>query len=201
MRRTFHPLFALVPVSILTACGSEDPTPAEAPPASQSTAENIRPAGPVIESTYTELDLRSCEQIEAMEEGESSTWRCEGIKGLDFWVDSGDGRFDLDVGTRTPTDFATIGAFNDIEPTLEWRQENGEPFAVIFRYRDVALETPDRTVLAVEKIGLDGQEGCRVAQISGDTPDANRRAREIADTQARGFNCDSSEPRYIGNAR
>lgn len=71
---------------------------------------------------------------------------------------------------------------------------------MIFRYVDVTPQGEERTVLAVEKIGREGAFGCPVAQIAGDTPQANARARPIADERAEIFDC-TKEPLYIGNAR
>ena len=151
-------------------------------------------------SSYTPLDLENCRVI-AQSRGEGSwiEFRCQGLDGIPLFVSEGDGRFDIDVGVENPG-FATIGAFNDVGDKVEWRKRDGRPFAVIFRYIDVSLETPDRTVLAVEKIGTSGKPGCRVAQIAGEVPRANQRARQIADAKAAGFDC-SQEPEYVGNAR
>ena len=49
-------------------------------------------------------------------------------------------------------------------------------------------------------VGAVGDQG-RVAQIGGETPDANRVAREIADARAEDFRCGADEMRVVGNAR
>jgi hypothetical protein len=114
-------------------------------------------------------------------------------------VSEGDLRFDIDAGVPN-ANFQTILAFNDIGDTVEWRLREGAPFATIIRYRDVSSESGPRSVPAVDKIGRPGAPGCRVAQIAGETADANVRARAIADREAADFDC-GEEPRYIGNAR
>ncbi len=152
-------------------------------------------------STYTDLELAKCEVLEEnREEGSWARYRCPGFGDIPLLVQEGDGRFDLDAGIDDD-DFQTLGAFNDIGDTVEWRLDAGKPFAVIFRFIDVAGETPDRTVLAVETVGREGALGCRLAQLSGDTPDANQRARDAADAAAAdGFAC-PEEPEFTGNAR
>ena len=151
-------------------------------------------------SSYTKLDLDKCRVLDkSTGEGSWIEFRCEGLQDIPLFVSEGDGRFDVDAGIKNG-DFATIGAFNEIGDTIEWRLRDGKPFAVIFRYRDVSMGSGDRSVLAVETIGRDGVPGCRVAQIDGSSSNANRRAREIADTEAINFDC-GKEPRYIGDAR
>ena len=151
-------------------------------------------------SSYTKLDLDTCRVLDkSTGEGSWTEFRCEGLQDIPLFVSEGDGRFDVDAGIKNG-DFATISAFNEIGDTIEWRLSNGKPFAVIFRYRDVSLESAPRSVLAVETVGRDGVPGCRVAQIDGSTSRANQRAREIADTEAINFDC-GKEPRYIGDAR
>jgi len=114
-------------------------------------------------------------------------------------VQSGDDRFDLDAGVENEA-FQAVDAFNDLGDAVEWRLRDERPVAVIFRYIDATGEADGRTVLAVEKVGRPGDPGCRVAQISGDTPQANREARRIADERAADFDC-AGEPEYIGSAQ
>ena len=132
------------------------------------------------------------------EEGEGATYRCDPISGVPIFVQAGDGRFDLDAGVANDR-FQTIGAFNEIAPRVEIRMDEGEPFAVIFRYRDVSLQSNNRSIIAVEKIGTEDAPGCRVAQIGGGAGAANMRAREVADLAADDdAGCDS-EPQVIGD--
>lgn len=150
-------------------------------------------------SDYITFNLDNCRVLSTQEEGEGATFRCAGYEGIPLFVQAGDGRFDVDAGVENDL-FDTIGAFNEIAPRMEIRMDRGEPFAVIFRYRDVSMESNNRTVLAVEKIGRRRSPGCRVGQIGGGFAAANVRAREIADRQAADFNC-ANEPQFIGDAR
>ncbi|MCD1622333.1 hypothetical protein [Citromicrobium bathyomarinum] len=151
-------------------------------------------------SAYTQLDLESCRVLDqSIDEGSWVELRCAGYQGIPLFVSEGDLRFDVDAGVPNEN-FQTILAFNTIGDTVEWRLREGAPFATIIRYRDVSSESGTRSVLAVDTIGQPGAPGCRVAQIAGDTPRANQRARAIADADAAGFDC-ANEPRYIGEAR
>lgn len=211
MRRPFA-LTALATALALAACSQDPPErepESEAPapaadaspgdPAADSEAESTPDAGGYA-SAYTDFDLEACRVTGENPEGASVDYACPGHAGVPVFVHLGDGRFDLDVGVDGE-EFTTIGAFNELGERLEWRMKDGTPFAVIFRYHDVAPQSDGRTVIGVEKIGREGELGCRVAQIAGDTPDANRAAREIADTRAEDFRCGADEMRVVGNAR
>jgi hypothetical protein len=216
---TQRPLIALTAAcGLLGACGS-DPEPARPDQSASDAQSDAAPADPAMQPTtgdtgsasadgryssaYTDIDLSACELVESeQEEGSWSVHRCDGFGGVPYWIAEGDLRVDVDAGLRSE-DFQTLGAFNDVGARLEWRIDNqneGQPFAIIFRYRDVTQEGDGRTVLAVESIGREGTAGCRVAQIAGDVPRANVRAREIADEAAQGFDC-SQPPQIVGNAR
>ncbi|MEL7691839.1 hypothetical protein [Citromicrobium bathyomarinum] len=211
------PLLALFATLAVAGCSSEpDPDGADgtaddtsashtASPAAQATGVEDTPdgessSGKGYTSSYTKLDLDKCRVLDkSTGEGSWIEFRCPGLQDIPLFVSEGDGRFDVDAGIKNG-DFATISAFNEIGDTIEWRLRDGKPFAVIFRYRDVSMESAPRSVLAVETIGSDGVPGCRVAQIDGSTSSANQRAREIADSEAIGFDC-GKEPQYIGDAR
>ena len=84
---------------------------------------------------------------------------------------------------------------------MEWRFDpGGNLVALVYRLHDVAPQSPERSVLVVAKPAGEGVAGCTVARIDGSTPDANARAREIADAQAREFACGNRSPRLVGNA-
>lgn len=173
-------------------------TPAAEPVADPAAEEPADAGG--YSSVYTDFDLEACRVTGESTEGASVDYACPGRADVPIFVHLGDGRFDLDAGVDGG-EFMTIGAFNELGERLEWRTKDGVPVAVIFRYRDVTPQGEGRTVLAVEKVGQAGAPGCRVAQIAGDTPDANDVAREIADTRAESFRCGRDEARIVGNAR
>ena len=149
-------------------------------------------------SAYTILDLDACNVTASeSEEGQWAERTCPGYRGIPLFVDDGDGRFDIDAGVRGES-FQTIGAFNNPPETIEWRLEDGAPFAIIYRLADATEQGQGRTVLMVERIGTEEQAGCTIGQVAGSTDKANRRARELADTLAAGFDCTGAEPQLVG---
>jgi hypothetical protein len=199
----------------LASCSQEAPErePGEAQPAPTAQDAGTPAAEPAADpaaeepadadgyaSAYTAFDLEACRVTGESSEGASVDYACPGRAGVPIFVHLGDGRLDIDAGVDGE-EFTTIGSFNELGERLEWRMKDGAPFAVIFRYRDVAPQSEGRTVIGIEKIGREGAPGCRVAQIAGETPDANSVAREIADTRAAGFRCGTDETAYLGNAR
>ncbi len=187
------------PVEAQPSPDAQDAGTSAAEPTPDPAAEEPVDAGG-YSSAYTAFDLEACRVTGESSEGASVDYACSGRAGVPIFVHLGDGRLDIDAGVDGE-EFTTIGAFNELGERLEWRMKDGSPFAVIFRYRDVAPQSDGRTVIGVEKIGQAGKPGCRVAQIAGETPDANRVAREIADTRARDFRCGIDEMRVVGNAR
>ena len=181
---------------------SEVETPAEAQ-SSQSGPEDdgeVASGQPMFASAYTKLDLDSCKVTHQEEEGESISWRCPGYKGVPLFVHAGDGRYDINAGVDNDSAWATLMAFNEPGETVEWRLLNGKPHAIIYRLHDVAPETPKRSVLFVEAIGMDGQPGCVVARIAGNTPDANEVARRHANDLFENISCKDHEAVEVGNA-
>lgn len=194
IRKTLAAMVASTALA-LAACGSE---PAPAPETGPSSEQPQELTG--LASTYSTLDLDKCKLVdEETEEGTSAEWQCGGFGDTPLIIEEGDGRFDVDAGTKNEA-FETIGAFNSLGDNVEWRLNNGVPFAIIFRYQDATEEAKGRTVLAVEKVGSAGAPGCRVAQVAGDVPDANQVARDLADSNAADFACGTSELAVVGGA-
>jgi hypothetical protein len=152
------------------------------------TVANNQAAAPAMDSAYTPLNLDACEMLEAIPEGESARCRCPGFAGVPLFVNAGDGRFDVDAGVDNDN-HETLPNFNDIGDRVEWRHEGGRPFAIIYRLRNADPERPAASTLIVGTIGRAGAPGCEVARVDGSLPDANARARAIADTQARTHRC------------
>ena len=130
--------------------------------------------------------------LSQVEEGESISWQCPGFGTFPVYVNAGDGRFDVDAGLDDGA-FDTIPPFNAPGPLIEWRLRDRAPFAIIYRLRDVSLETQG-SVLFVETIGNAGVPGCTVATVAGDVPDANQVARDLADAMAADFRCGVDQP-------
>lgn len=146
-------------------------------------------AAQTFASVYTELVLDRCRTLEVIPEGESVRRRCPGLGAIPLFVNAGDGRFDVDAGVDNEQ-WESLGAFNEVGPRIEWRRRaGGRPFAIIYRLRLTSPEQPPGSALIVETIGRRGAPGCQVATVDGALPDANARARAIADRQARSFRC------------
>ena len=147
-------------------------------------------------SSYTPLDLDNCEIVTVGHAGEGnwSARRCR-RGGVTLFIQEDDGRFDIDAGVANEQ-WESAAPLNELGPQLEWRVEGGRPFALIYRYTIPEAMAGGRSMLAVESIGRRGRPGCLVALITA-TPDANARARQIADSRARTFRC--GRDRRIGD--
>ena len=152
-------------------------------------------AGQAVRSAYTMLDLRRCRTLAIIPEGESVRRRCPGLAGINLFVNEGDGRAEIDAG-HDDGRWESLPGFNSIGERIEWRLAGGRPFAIIYRLRLAATENaPAGSALIVEAIGRRGAPGCRIGLVDGALPDANARARALAD-RARGRSCParSGEP-------
>jgi len=145
-------------------------------------------AGQGLRSAYTMLDLRRCRTLEIIPEGESVRRRCPGLAGIPLFVNEGDGRSEIDAGIDDGR-WESLPGFNTIGARIEWRLSGGRPFAIIYRLRLAATENaPAGSALIVEAIGRRGAPGCRIGMVEGALPDANARARALAD-RARAAPC------------
>jgi hypothetical protein len=139
---------------------------------------------PRISSAYTKLDLDACSRLDKGDEPQSAEWRCSGYAGLGLFVQNGDDRYDLDAGTQDE-DALWSDAFDYPGDTVEWRLNNGRPFAIIYRLRTADPERAAQSWLIVESVGSGTRAGCRVAKISGSTAKPNEQARKVADALLR----------------
>ena len=156
-----------------------------------------------IVSEYTDLlPDRHCSTFAAAEEGEGDwiNMVCAGYRGYPVIIYYGDARESVFYGFPPDGDLAPVwesfSAFNSAGEKIEWRIErDGEretPFATIHRWTVSGPDGDDEVeVLVVEKVGqIHGREGCAVGYVvATGNPDANEKARRIADGQARDFAC------------
>jgi hypothetical protein len=159
-----------------------------------------------VKSLYTTVDLKVCRQLKRHRDG--GAWRCEGLAGLPVYVAEGDLRHFVSVGAdpqkrRAATQ--TLGAFNSIfekghsRATIEWRfSRRGErkiPYAIIVRFH-TSREGHNGDVLVVSKVS--DAETCHMAYIDAlANPDAIALARQVADREAKSFDC-RQQPRTEG---
>lgn len=164
----------------------------------------LLPAGAVagaIESAYTPLVLDSCDDVTPPEMADhGAVFRCEGYGGTEVRVAEGDLRMFVSYGKGAGDQTAarqTLPVFNSIGETLEWRLEDGKPFATILRFRWDNDGTSRGSTLVVTKLGE--TDSCHVAYVRAENnADANRLAREVADEDARRFSCKRDRPRTYG---
>lgn len=157
-----------------------------------------------ISSVYTDLDdQKTCITIDAAAEGDGD-WAqqvCSGYMGYPVIVDYGDARESVFYGFPPEGEgglaWESFEGFNSIGGKVEWRiQKDGDKtiaFATINRWSTVDPEDPEKQieVLVIERVGqLGDRAGCAVGIVraTGD-PEANEKARRIADEQTREFAC------------
>jgi hypothetical protein len=159
-----------------------------------------------VKSLYTTVDLKICKQVKRHRDG--GAWRCGGLGDLPVYVAEGDLRQFVSVGANAEKRRAatqTLGAFNSMfekgstRATIEWRfDRRGErklPYAIIVRFH-TSRDGRNGDVLVVSKVSE--TETCHVAYIDAlANPDAIALARQIADKQAKSFDC-RKEPHTEG---
>ena len=158
-----------------------------------------------IASVYSDLDLAKCKalQLYTGDEGEGGEWECKGIKGHDVMFWEGDLRGNIAFGPLARSQCSSaqsFGAFNSPGAKIEWRMENGKPFATILRW-NVKLEDDERDttgrVLVVTRLGPGGV--CHVGYVDARAnPNANELAQQLADEKAREFKCGADKPIVAG---
>lgn len=150
------------------------------------------PAG-ANDSTYTKIDLGDCRLFSADDMG--GRWSCPGYNGIHLMVAEGDLRFFVSYGDNAFGERAaeqTFPEFNTINDTLEWRLDaSGTPIATILRWFLDQGDGDQRQVLVVTKLSLGSV--CHVGYVRASEPNANARARQVADTIAPSFDC-GTEP-------
>lgn len=156
-----------------------------------------------IVSEYTDLDgEKHCSTFAGgdNEEGDWANFVCSGWRGYPVMIYYGDARESLFYGFAPSGELApaweSFDGFNHAGPKIEWRIEKdgprSTPFATIHRWF-VTVDEGEKPVevLVVEKVGqmLD-REGCAVGYVvATGNPNANDKARRIADDIARDFYC------------
>lgn len=158
-----------------------------------------------ITSAYTNLDIdKGCKTLDKAEEGEGS-WinlDCPGYRDYRVFVFEDDLRQSISYGPDIEQSaWESFGAFNHAGPKIEWRLEDGRPFAAIHRWFVAAADGKQETqVLVVEKVGQpDAPGGCATALVlASGNAGANDQARKAADEKARGFTCGKDTAERIG---
>jgi hypothetical protein len=155
-----------------------------------------------FESAYTNIDIEKCRVIAQDRESGSIAWMCPGYRDMELYVAESDLRFFVSAGRDAGQRIAarqTLPPFNYTNNTLEWRLDNGRPFATILRYFiSVDDDGTEEQVLVVSKIGK--TDSCQIAHVNASRNlNANVLAREAADNLARDFVCGSDDIVVVGN--
>ena len=160
-----------------------------------------------IDSAYTSLDSeKDCRLIDEAKEDEGGDWAellCTGYGDYPVYISYGDARDSVFFGyppDGKPDSWESFGGFNAAGKTVEWRLEDGAPFATILRWSVNTItsggENRSIEVLVVEKVAQpDSHESCVVGYVvAPGNPGHNEQARALADEYARSFTCWRDEP-------
>ncbi|MBI5132325.1 MAG: hypothetical protein HZA66_23025 [Rhodopseudomonas palustris] len=159
--------------------------------------------GSAAESSVTSAKGFACKQTRFPPDyaNEQSEWRCPGPPGfsLGYFDHITRGGLTLEHGGHGLTDDSLTWRPADpaIGSHVEWRVENGTPFAAIFgRWRSIEQDGPsaDVTVEELLVVKVSPRQVCAVAVIGGLSAQAMTLAREQADSRARAFRCGVDQP-------
>jgi hypothetical protein len=161
-------------------------------------------SGAETTSVYSDLELGKCQQLrQGTGEEEGNEWQCKGIHGFDVMVWEGDLRTYIAFGPEARSQCVsaqTFGHFNSPGARIEWRLENGKPYATILRWRtDNGEQDGKQNWLVVTK--LNGKDACHTAYVDTKLPEANLIARQRADKKARKFKCEKDIPDVVSHRK
>ena len=151
-------------------------------------------------SVYTTFDLDKCSRVDQgnADQGDSGSWVCKGYGNLKIYFAEGDLRSLVAFGKSPKNHCATaqtFGGFNSAGNTVEWRLNKGKPIATIQRWTvSVNPEDSSKTKSFLVITKLEPNDSCHMGVVEGAFPNANAKARELADQKSAAFKCgDSAE--------
>lgn len=182
------------------------------------TAFGLPVAAQTIESAYTKIDFEGgCQwgwDPTAQDESYSSGAICQGFEDFPIYYSGTDGRSFIAFGpiNARPKFESGFSPFNNVNTVVEWRVEDGKPYAAIIRWFvegmnletglfDPALRSQILVVFTVADPLLPEAErsSCPVGFVDARAnSDANELARQIADTLAKDFDCVEDTPSFSG---
>ena len=164
-----------------------------------------------FDSAYSDLILENkslCTLVTPVEKGDeamsSGGYECKGYGDYVVSFAEGDLRSFVSFGKTTGDHCAstqTFGGFNSVGKKVEWRLKDGVPIATILRWTvayDPEDSTKEKSWLVVTK--LEDNNSCHMGYVEGAYPNANEKARELADTAAAGFSCKTGKTVFVANA-
>ena len=146
-------------------------------------------------SAYTDLNKECRNAVKKVGEGQDMPLRCKGYGGYYIYIyysafASHTAAVTRDEQTSLPLATQSLGYSDEKGRKIEWRMAGGQPFAVILRvslYKEGAgdggespFQDKYKTGEALLVKGLKGYEHIDF-EVDGKTPDANAKAREMAD--------------------
>ena len=150
-----------------------------------------------ITSAYTPFDLKTCRQIEPPDEYVfEGAWICQGHGGVDIFQSGADARSYAAFGANPAEHCAakkTFNPFNTALSPIEWRLDDGKPFAAIERW-SIADDQGGQAGTWLVVTALRDGDSCPVHYVAGSYPNANETARWAADNLARDFDCEHDVP-------
>lgn len=169
------------------------------------------PALAGYDSAYSEFDPENkslCHLVSAAEPGDeamsSGGYECKGFGGYVVSFAEGDLRSFVSFGKQAGNHCAatqTFSGFNSVGKKIEWRLKDGKPIATILRWSvsyDPEDATKQKSWLVVTK--LEDNNSCHMGYVEGGFPQANDRARKLADTAVDDYSCAKSTPEFLANA-
>jgi len=159
-------------------------------------------------SSYTSTREKDCRVTARGQDGSISA--CPGKSGLILLVTDDDLRRTVSVGRNRkeaenePAASSSFGPFNSTTDTVEWREADGRPFAIIQRWHIADNEDMDKDGRPTDKgllvvTRLPPGAVCHVAYVDvRANPKANELARKAADEIARNFECGKDEVKVVG---
>lgn len=161
-----------------------------------------------VESSYSKIDFdRDCKfDPPTSNEGGGVSGECRFGNNPVMYYLEGDLR--QSVGFGAPGKYQSFGQFNYMNNVIEWRSNNGKPFAAIVRFfiniavDDILAKKKPREgqVLVVHRVAQSPDDlTCIVGMVDARANrNANVIAREIADELAEDFRCGQTRPKYYG---
>jgi len=154
-------------------------------------AQKINQTAPKFSSRYTNLQ-KDCKTTPGDENGTDGSGTCRGVGGYQIfiWYSAAAEMIAAERSNNTADSFLldTHDISSDYSKIkIEWRMANGKPFAVImrvFKYGDEKKNESDywgkKIGEELRVVGLKGFENINFS-VDAKTPDANAKARELAD--------------------
>lgn len=168
------------------------------------------PALAGFDSAYTQLnfdDKDICTNVSPApvpgEPDDGAAFECTGFGDYVVTFSEGDLRSSVAFGTQSGDHCSarqSFGGFNSVGKTIEWRLKDGKAIATILRW-SVSYDPEDsnkqRSWLVVTK--LEENDSCHMGYVEGAFPQANAKARWLADTAAQSFSCKTDKPVFFAN--